>query len=116
MSAEVLRRVAALMRERHANIGGSTHWYAVECLPGGVMTDGHTIDVGHVHVLEHVDGPCRPDCPHPDHSELKRPSSAFDRPPGNVFEVPAGAFHPDDGLCDDPTCPDRRVSHERHDG
>lgn len=39
------------------------------------MTDGHTIDVGYVHVLEDVDGPCRPDCPHPDHQgKLRCPS------------------------------------------
>lgn len=31
------------------------------------MTDGHTIPVGYVHVLEREDGPCRADCPHPGH-------------------------------------------------
>ena len=30
------------------------------------MNDGHTIDVGYVHVLND-DGTCRPNCPHPGH-------------------------------------------------
>ena len=29
--------------------------------------DGHTIDVGYVHVLEYPHGPCAAGCPHPDH-------------------------------------------------
>lgn len=31
--------------------------------------DGHTVSVGYVHVLTSEGGPCRPDCPHPDHAE-----------------------------------------------
>lgn len=27
----------------------------------------HTVDVGYVHTLTEVGGPCRADCPHPDH-------------------------------------------------
>lgn len=31
--------------------------------------DGHTIDVGYVHVLTEPGGECVSNCPHPDHAE-----------------------------------------------
>jgi len=37
--------------------------------PSGLPYDGHTIDVGYVHVLEYPHGPCAENCPHPDHLE-----------------------------------------------
>lgn len=32
-------------------------------------TQMHTIDMGFVHTLSKPDGPCRRDCPHPDHRD-----------------------------------------------
>lgn len=38
--------------------------------PSRCEHDGHTIDVGYVHVLTEA-GACREDCPHPDHRIIR---------------------------------------------
>lgn len=50
------------------------------------MSD-ETIDVGYVHVLTEPNGTCVENCPHPRHRELTRPSSVFERPPGNIYVI-----------------------------
>ena len=37
-------------------------------MSGGSEHDGHTFDVGYVHILTEVGGECRDDCRHPDHA------------------------------------------------
>ena len=37
--------------------------------------DGHTIDVGYVHVLTEPGGECVKNCPHPDHARPTPPGS-----------------------------------------
>ncbi len=55
-----------------------------------------TIDVGYVHTLTAPGGPCREDCPHPDHSpETAHPDEDWFRlTEGEVADLSAAIFTP----------------------
>lgn len=62
--------LAAELDRQVADLGAKTDQLAETAkVETAAQKDGHTVDVGYVHVLTEEGGPCAPGCPHPDHHQ-----------------------------------------------
>jgi hypothetical protein len=51
-------------------------------------TCAHTVDIGYVHTLTEAGGPCRADCPHPDHRQMPgRTPTAAQQKAAEVYDA-----------------------------